>query len=103
MAAASALPQQRQQTEQQPIAILRQVQDISPEGAYQYNYETENGIQASENGAAVALGPKGEVGNSAQGAFQYTAPDGTPISVTYSANENGIIIHDLIVDHLCLT
>lgn len=24
-----------------------------------------------------------------QGAFQYTAPDGTPISIQYIANENG--------------
>ena len=83
IAAASALPQQ------QPIAILRQAQDISPEGSYQFNYETENGIQASENGSPQAVGPKGELGNVAQGQFQYTSPDGTPISVSYTADQNG--------------
>ena len=82
VAAASAVPEE-------PIAIVRQAQDISPEGSYQYSYETANGIQASENGAAQAVGPKGELGVVAQGQFQYTAPDGTPITVSYTADQNG--------------
>jgi hypothetical protein len=70
-------------------AILRQAQDISPEGSYNYAYETENGIAASEQGSPQPLGPKGEPVVIAQGQFQYTAPDGTPIAVEYSADENG--------------
>ncbi|XP_051168010.1 endocuticle structural glycoprotein SgAbd-8-like [Leptopilina boulardi] len=83
VAAASALPQERD------AAILRQAQDISPEGAYNYNYETENGIRASEDGTLQNVGPNGEAAIVAQGSFQYTAPDGTPVAVSYVADHNG--------------
>ncbi|XP_029173195.1 endocuticle structural glycoprotein SgAbd-1-like [Nylanderia fulva] len=74
---------------EQPIAILRQAQDISPEGSYNYAYETEHGISVSEQGSLQPVGPKGERAIVAQGQYQYTAPDGTPIAVSYSADENG--------------
>lgn len=74
---------------QHPIAILRQAQDISPEGSYNYAYETEHGISVSEQGSPQPVGPKGEHAVVAQGQYQYTAPDGTPIAVTYTADENG--------------
>ncbi|EZA58815.1 hypothetical protein DMN91_009093 [Ooceraea biroi] len=77
------------QHQQQPVAILRQAQDISPEGSYNYAYETEDGIAVSEQGSPQPLGPKGEAVVTAQGQFQYTAPDGTPIAVQYSADETG--------------
>lgn len=51
-----------------------------------FSYETENGIAAQEQGR-LSGGP--EPGTDAQGSFQYTAPDGTPISVQYTANEGG--------------
>nr|XP_012233547.1 PREDICTED: endocuticle structural glycoprotein SgAbd-8-like [Linepithema humile] len=73
----------------QPIQILRQAQDISPEGSYSYGYETEHGIAVSEQGSPQPVGPKGEHAVVAQGQFQYTAPDGTPIVVQYTADENG--------------
>lgn len=73
----------------QPIAILRQAQDISPEGSYNFQYETENGIAAGESGSPQPVGPKGEPAVVSQGQFQYTAPDGTPIAVSYTADENG--------------
>lgn len=78
-----------QHAEQVPIAILRQSSDVSPDGSYQFNYETENGISASEQGQP---GPVGEDGTQAvvvQGQYSYTGPDGTPITVTYTADENG--------------
>ncbi|XP_050448044.1 endocuticle structural glycoprotein SgAbd-8-like [Cataglyphis hispanica] len=78
-----------QQPHQQPLAILRQAQDISPEGSYSFGYETENGISASEQGSPQPVGPKGEHAVVAQGQYQYTAPDGTPIAVSYSADETG--------------
>lgn len=77
------------QHQQQPVAILKQAQDISPEGAYSYTYETENGIAASEQGSLQHVGPKNDPAIVAQGSFQYTAPDGTPIAVSYAADENG--------------
>ncbi|XP_018363717.1 PREDICTED: endocuticle structural glycoprotein SgAbd-1-like [Trachymyrmex cornetzi] len=74
----------------QPVtAILKQAQDISPEGSYSYAYETENGIAASEQGSPQPVGPKGDPVVVAQGQFQYTAPDGTPIALQYTADENG--------------
>ncbi|XP_043269789.1 endocuticle structural glycoprotein SgAbd-8-like [Venturia canescens] len=74
---------------QQPIAILRQAQDISPEGSYNYAYETENGINAQESGQPGPVNAEGQAAIVAQGSFQYSAPDGTPISVSYVADENG--------------
>ena len=76
------------QQQQQPIAILRQAQDISPEGAYSYSYETENGISHAESGEPRVAGEEGAA-VAAQGQFQYTAPDGTPVAVSYVADENG--------------
>ncbi|NP_001161274.1 cuticular protein RR-1 family member 39 precursor [Nasonia vitripennis] len=81
--AAVALAQQEHQA-----AILRQAQDSSPEGAYSYSFETENGISASESGAPKAIGDEGLVVAS-QGTYEYTAPDGTPIKLSYVADENG--------------
>ncbi|NP_001161305.1 cuticular protein RR-1 family member 40 precursor [Nasonia vitripennis] len=81
--AAVALAQQENQA-----AILRQAQDSSPEGAYSYSFETENGISASESGAPKAVGDEG-LAVASQGSFEYTAPDGTPIKLRYVADENG--------------
>ncbi|XP_011303791.1 endocuticle structural glycoprotein SgAbd-8 [Fopius arisanus] len=72
-----------------PVAIVRQAQDISPDGTYSYSYETENGIRASEEGHPGPVNEEGAPAVVAQGQFEYTAPDGTPISVSYTANENG--------------
>ncbi|XP_011500283.1 PREDICTED: endocuticle structural glycoprotein SgAbd-8-like [Ceratosolen solmsi marchali] len=84
-----ALVRAQQQTLQQPIAIVRQAQDISPEGSYSYSYETENGIAAAELGEPRVINEEGAAAIAAQGQFQYTAPDGTPIAVSYVADENG--------------
>lgn len=90
IAVAHPYPEQVDQHHQQPVvAILKQAQDITPEGSYNYAYETENGISASEQGSPQPVGPKGEPAVVAQGQYQYTAPDGTPIAVSYSADENG--------------
>lgn len=61
--------------------ILRSTSDISPDGHYSYEYETGNGIHAQEAGLAS---------HSVQGSFGYTAPDGTPIQISYIADENGL-------------
>ncbi|CAD7090703.1 unnamed protein product [Hermetia illucens] len=54
--------------------------DISPDGSYQYAYETTNGIAAQEQGVG---------GRQAQGGFSYTSPEGIPIQIAYTADENG--------------
>ncbi|XP_076652892.1 endocuticle structural glycoprotein SgAbd-1 [Halictus rubicundus] len=69
------------------FAILRQSQDSSPDGSYSYSYDTENGISVAEQGVPKFVGPQ-QV-ESVRGQYSYTAPDGTPILVTYTADENG--------------
>lgn len=60
--------------------MLRSSADIYPDGAYEYAYETSNGISAQESG----IGGKG-----VQGSAKWNTPDGTPIELTYIADENG--------------
>ncbi|XP_050674663.1 cuticle protein 3-like [Leptidea sinapis] len=50
--------------------------------AYQYSYETENGIRAQEVGQV-------NKGTQAEGAYSYTGDDGQTYTVTYTADENG--------------
>ncbi|KAF7266375.1 hypothetical protein GWI33_020400 [Rhynchophorus ferrugineus] len=45
--------------------ILRSDSDINPDGSYYYSYETENGIEAQEQGSLKSL-PEG-AGTAAQG------------------------------------
>lgn len=67
--------------------ILNQLSDISPDGSYQSSYETGNGISAQESGVLKSVGQ--ETAEEVSGSFKYSAPDGTPIQLTYIANENG--------------
>ncbi|XP_067631797.1 endocuticle structural glycoprotein ABD-4 [Eurosta solidaginis] len=71
-----------------PIPIIRQEQEVNFDGSYQYSYETGNGIQADEAGYLKNAGSEAE-GQSAQGSFSYTSPEGVPIRITYLADENG--------------
>ncbi|XP_042888218.1 cuticle protein CP14.6-like [Penaeus japonicus] len=66
------------------IAILRDERVIEDDGRYNFDFETANGIVVSEHGN---LGVE-EAINSA-GSFSYTAPDGTPVSLQFVADENG--------------
>ncbi|KAG6440630.1 larval cuticle protein LCP-17 [Manduca sexta] len=68
--------------------VLKSSFDSEPEGSFKYAYETENGIYGAADGfvknvnseyPAVAI----------QGGYKYTAPDGTPVEITYVADENG--------------
>ncbi|KAF7414904.1 hypothetical protein HZH68_003393 [Vespula germanica] len=69
------------------IAILRQSKDTAPDGSYSYSYDTENGISVAEQGRPKNIGPA-QI-EEVRGQYSYTAPDGTPILVTYIADENG--------------
>ncbi|EGI60084.1 PREDICTED: endocuticle structural glycoprotein SgAbd-2-like [Acromyrmex echinatior] len=69
------------------IGIRSQHKDTSPDGSYSFNYETENGISVSESGYPQ-VGPQGQT-EVVQGSFSYHAPDGTPITIQYTADENG--------------
>ncbi|KAL4706565.1 hypothetical protein ACJJTC_015763 [Scirpophaga incertulas] len=82
------------QTQQQlyttePIPIIRQEQIINPDGSYKWSYETGNGIAAEEQGYVKNQGVPEQEALTAQGQYQYTAPDGQVIQVQYIADENG--------------
>ncbi|XP_063236935.1 endocuticle structural glycoprotein SgAbd-2-like [Bacillus rossius redtenbacheri] len=72
------------------ILILKQTQDLSPEGSYAYSYDTENGISVQEVGTLANVGAK-EPAIVADGSYRYTSPEGIPIEVRYVANENGFV------------
>ncbi|XP_056644611.1 endocuticle structural glycoprotein ABD-4-like [Diorhabda sublineata] len=67
--------------------IISQTQEgPNIDGSYSWSYETENGIAANEVGK-----PKAQDLLGAQGEFRYTSKDGTPIQLTYTADENGFV------------
>lgn len=69
----------------QEIPILRQTQNINDDGSYEFSYETANGISAGETRTVSQQQPNGQV----VGSYRYTSPEGTPIDITYYADENG--------------
>ncbi|TDG53168.1 hypothetical protein AWZ03_000711 [Drosophila navojoa] len=60
--------------------ITKYGSQINLDGSYSYEYGTSNNIQAQEAGVG---------GSYAAGSVQYTAPDGQPIQLQYTADENG--------------
>ena len=74
----------------EPIAIVKYDNEgVNADGSYQWSYETANGIAAQESGQLKNAGNEETEALEAQGQFSYKADDGTPISLTYIANENG--------------
>ncbi|XP_073841254.1 pupal cuticle protein Edg-78E-like [Musca autumnalis] len=59
---------------------LKYVNVVNPDGSYNFEYESSNGINFAENGVG---------GESATGSYSYTAPEGEAIQLTYTADQNG--------------
>lgn len=72
-----------------PIPIVKFDSQQNHDGSYQFAYETGNGINAQEQGYVKNAGVKDAEIQVAQGYYSYTAPDGQPIHVHYTADENG--------------
>ncbi|CAG0916777.1 unnamed protein product [Notodromas monacha] len=79
-----------------PVAILSQDFKLDDYG-YKYNYESED-YQKKEEVGKIIPGTKKQTNYGyeeddgslqVQGSFSYNAPDGTPISLNYEADENG--------------
>ncbi|XP_063531974.1 larval cuticle protein LCP-17-like [Cydia strobilella] len=68
--------------------ILKQDSQINPDGSYQWEFETSNGIAAGERGALKNIGAE-EPALEVQGQSSYTSIDGIPVQLSYIANENG--------------
>ncbi|XP_077293699.1 endocuticle structural glycoprotein ABD-4-like [Arctopsyche grandis] len=86
-AVALSAPQSGPSTE--PIPILKQEQEINPDGSYKWSYETGNGIAAEEQGFLKNAGDPEKEAQVAQGQYQYTDNEGNVFRVTYIADENG--------------
>ncbi|XP_050352723.1 cuticle protein 3-like [Nymphalis io] len=91
-AAYSPYPEQsnRPQAQYERNARILAYESDVKEDSYRYNYETENGIKAEEEGREVD-------GIEAQGGFQYTGDDGQIYSVRYTAGQDGV---KALGDHL---
>ncbi|KAJ8732057.1 hypothetical protein PYW08_014787 [Mythimna loreyi] len=68
------------------VEILRSESEVNADG-YNYGYETANGISSQVTGQYKKIGEEGAVVS--QGSFRYYSPDGTPVEVTFVADENG--------------
>ncbi|XP_017080284.1 endocuticle structural glycoprotein SgAbd-8 [Drosophila eugracilis] len=60
--------------------ITKYQNEINPDGSYSWEFGTSNAIDAQESGVG---------GVQATGSVKYTAPDGSPIQLEYTADENG--------------
>lgn len=54
-----------------------------------HSYETGNGIAAQEAGYVKNLGQEDNEIQVAEGSYSYTDPEGTPVQVSYIADEYG--------------
>ncbi|CAH1368994.1 unnamed protein product, partial [Tenebrio molitor] len=87
--------QQQHQQQYQPqytgkfVPIVSESNEINPDGSFSYSYATGDGQQAQAQGYLKNAGVKDQEAEVIQGSYSYTAPDGTPITITYVADENG--------------
>lgn len=72
------------------------------DGSYQYSYTSGDGSQQQARGFVKNLGQKDLEAQVVQGSYSYTSPDGTPITVTYIADENGKVFKKIFFYVYCL-
>ncbi|KAF4520088.1 hypothetical protein B566_EDAN014193 [Ephemera danica] len=82
-----------------PVAILEQSREFQGDGVYRFSYSADNGIKVQEESSLLSLPTvRGSFRDDAlqpsavvvsRGSFSYTAPDGTPINLSYVADHNG--------------
>merc|ERR1712189_9456 len=71
---------------EKPIAILRSESYLDG-GNFNYNFESEDGIQVAADGSSNAEGA-----SVMSGTYSFTLPDGTPASFNWVADQNGFRI-----------
>ncbi|XP_067000866.2 endocuticle structural glycoprotein SgAbd-3 [Anabrus simplex] len=69
------------------ITIVAEENNVNFDGSYRYSFKNSDGTEAEQSGQLKQIGA--EAGEAVQGSSSYTAPDGTPIRITYTADENG--------------
>ncbi|XP_037929416.1 larval cuticle protein LCP-17-like [Teleopsis dalmanni] len=60
--------------------IIKYENELNPDGSYNFEYATSNQIQALESGVGSSY---------ASGSYAYLSPEGQPIQLQYTADENG--------------
>ncbi|CAG9560428.1 unnamed protein product [Danaus chrysippus] len=86
---ANIIAQAQRPNDQIPI-IRFETDGPNVDGSYKWLYETGNEINAAESGYVKNFGKgEGQEIQVAEGQFSYKAPDGSPIALTYIADENG--------------
>lgn len=78
-----------QQQQRVAVPITSYQNDVNTDGSYQFGYSSADGSQQQARGFLKNLGQKDYEAQVVQGSYSYTSPDGTPITVTYIADENG--------------
>lgn len=74
---------------QEPEKLVSESRDLGDtRGHYSFSYETEGGILQRESGSRKYAGTADET-QLIQGSVQYNAPDGTPIAMSWTADEFG--------------
>ncbi|XP_012286515.1 endocuticle structural glycoprotein SgAbd-4-like [Orussus abietinus] len=74
---------------QEPEKLVSESRDVGDaRGHYSFTYETEGGILQKEIGSRKYAGTPDET-QLIQGSVQYNAPDGTPIALSWTADEFG--------------
>nr|XP_018896528.1 PREDICTED: endocuticle structural glycoprotein SgAbd-2-like [Bemisia tabaci] len=70
------------------IPIVEHTESRNPDGSFNLRYETANGIAQQEH-SEVTVDHRGQPSVRKTGSYGYTAPDGTPVSISYIADEHG--------------
>lgn len=82
-------PQTQTYNNQPIIPIVSESNELNPDGSFSYSYVSGDGAQAQAQGYLKNAGNKDTEAEVLQGSYSYTAPDGTPITVNWIADENG--------------
>lgn len=72
-----------------PVGIISQDSEVKPDGSFHNVWEAENGIKVQEEGSAVQMLEKGALSHTVTGQISWIDLEGNPISLRYSADENG--------------
>lgn len=72
------------------VPITSYQNDVNYDGTYTYSYISGDGSQQQARGFVKNLGQKEIEAQVVQGSYSYQSPEGTPITVTYVADENGM-------------
>lgn len=81
------------QVEHKHIPIVHSESFHGHDGSFKHEYESANGISVQEQGYVKNAGNKDHAANVVHGSYSYVDPHGVPVSVSYSADENGFQAH----------